>query len=85
MMLMIHCSTFVFQKKKLHKAIYVMFKLLTRTQHLGLESKPLSSKELTLMVLQWLLDIDSEDMEEEISFTWQDADILDSFARPILG
>ncbi|NKQ18427.1 phage tail tube protein [Brevibacillus laterosporus] len=32
-----------------------------------------------------LLDIDSEDMEEEISFTWQDADILDSFVKPTLG
>ncbi|QOS98109.1 phage tail tube protein [Brevibacterium sp. JNUCC-42] len=31
------------------------------------------------------LDIDSEELDEEVSFTWQGADILDSFVKPTLG
>jgi hypothetical protein len=30
-------------------------------------------------------DVDSESLEEEVSFTFDDADILDQFGKPILG
>lgn len=32
-----------------------------------------------------LFDVDSEALEEEMAFTFDDADILDSFGKPILG
>ncbi|MDQ0175988.1 phage tail tube protein [Bacillus chungangensis] len=31
------------------------------------------------------LDVDSEYLDEEVSFTYEDVDILDSFGKPILG
>lgn len=32
-----------------------------------------------------LLDVDSEGLEEDISFTFEDVDMLDKFNKPILG
>lgn len=36
-------------------------------------------------VIMAKLDIDSEMLEEDIDFTFEDVDILDSFGKPVLG
>ncbi|RHW56635.1 phage portal protein, partial [Clostridium botulinum] len=32
-----------------------------------------------------LLDVDSDSLEEEIGFTFDDVDLLDKFSKPVLG
>lgn len=36
-------------------------------------------------VIMALLDVDAEALEEEVSFTFHDVDILDQFGKPVLG
>ncbi|WP_281885684.1 phage tail tube protein [Paenibacillus sp. YYML68] len=54
------------------------------TSTIGKQTTIIKNINLDEVVLA-LVDVDSDALEEEIPFTFEDADILDQFGKPILG